>query len=78
MTAAMPIPAPGEREEVREKSIEERDLLSTVLGYYTEAKMARSSGPAARDATWDANVKAYWSHYDASGKAKWQSRCRAR
>ncbi len=73
MTAAIPIPVHGEPERPPEKSIEDRQLLQTVLGYYTEAKMARSSGPAARDATWDANVKAYWSHYDASGKAKWQA-----
>jgi hypothetical protein len=73
LASPFPTPDPENQEKTDSEEIETRELLNTLLGYFQEAKEARETGPAPRDATWANNWNGYWGHYDHGEKAEWQS-----
>lgn len=59
--------------DVPEQSVEDADLVRSLVGYKREAEENRKNGLNPRDDKWTQNLDLYWNRYDFSDKADWQS-----
>ena len=56
------------------QKVDPQRIVTTLTSYRDEAETARNSGWGQREDIWESNADLYWSRYDFSGKAEWQSK----
>lgn len=54
--------------------MDDSKIINILSDYKSQAKLARESGPNARDPIWRQNWDLYWGRFDFSKKAPWQSK----